>query len=123
MKEMLTEHEEQRDLVQWFDRTFPELKGRLFAIPNGGHRHKAVAAKQKLEGAQRGVPDLMLPIPVGSYHGLFIEMKRVKGGRTSPEQKDWLAFLSGQGYRAEVCKGAAEAIALIDSYLESYSQN
>lgn len=118
-----TEHAEQVTLVQWFDRTFPELKGRLFAIPNGGHRHKAVATKQKMEGQRPGVPDLCLPIPAGGYHGLFIELKRVKGGRVSPEQKDWMAFLSSQGYRAEVCNGAAEAIAVIDSYLESYSQN
>ena len=75
----------------------------------------------KAEGQRQGVPDLTLPVPSGSYHGLFIELKRVKGGRVSPEQKDWLAFLSGQGYRAEVCKGAVEAIAVINEYLASDS--
>ena len=38
------------------------LKGYLyFAIPNGGHRHPAVAAKLKAEGATPGVPDLFIP--------------------------------------------------------------
>lgn len=112
-----SEHAEQVTLVQWFNLSYPALKGRLFAVPNGEHRHVAVAARLKREGVVPGVPDLMLPVPSDGYHGLFIELKRAKGGRVSPEQKDWLAFLSEQGYRAEVCKGAAEAIAVIDSYL------
>lgn len=111
-----SEHAEQVSLVQWFDKEFPKLRGRLFAIPNGGHRHPAEAARLKLEGVRAGVPDLFLPVPAGGKHGLFIEMKREKGGRLSPEQKDWLAHLNEQGYRAEVCKGFEAAKAVIQDY-------
>lgn len=111
-----SEHAEQVSLVQWFDKEFPKLRGRLFAIPNGGHRHHAEAARLKLEGVRAGVPDLFLPVPAGGKHGLFIEMKREKGGRLSPEQKDWLAHLNEQGYRAEVCKGFEAAKAVIQDY-------
>lgn len=112
-----SEHAEQVSLVQWFDKEFPKLRGRLFAIPNGGHRHPAEAARLKLEGVRAGVPDLFLPVPAGGKHGLFIEMKREKGGRLSPEQKDWLTFLQAQGYEAQCCAGYFEAMSVVFAYL------
>ena len=54
------EHVEQAALFRWaeFARArLPELT-LLHAIPNGGHRHKATAARLKAEGVKRGVPDL-----------------------------------------------------------------
>jgi hypothetical protein len=42
-------------LVQWFRRTYPDV--RIFSVPNGGHRHPAVAAKMKATGVSSGVPD------------------------------------------------------------------
>ena len=113
-----TEHAEQVTLVQWFDTTYPQYAGRLFAIPNGGWRAKAQALKLQLEGVRSGVPDLFLPVAANGKHGLFIEMKRSKGGRLSPEQKDWLAYLSAAGYQAHCCAGFDEARACIVSYLE-----
>ena len=109
---------EQATLVRWFDATYPNLKNRIFAIPNGGSRHKVEAMRLKMEGVRAGVPDLFLPVATGGKHGLFIEMKRSKGGRLSPEQKDWLAYLSAAGYQAHCCAGFDEARACIVSYLE-----
>lgn len=108
---------EQSTLVAWFDRTHRALKGRLFAIPNGGKRHRATATQLRREGVRAGVPDLMLPVARRGYHGLFIEMKRVRGSQTSKEQKDWHVFLREQGYRVEVCKGHQIAMAVINEYL------
>ena len=39
---------------------YPELR-LLYAIPNGGHRHKAMSAELKAEGVKPGVPNLCLP--------------------------------------------------------------
>ena len=64
-----------------------------------------------------GFPDLFLPIPIAKWHGLFIELKRIKGGVVSPEQKDWIAFLQEQGYGAVVCKGWLEARNTLVDYL------
>lgn len=97
----------------------------LFAIPNGGSRRKLTgrvsleALRMRREGVRAGVPDLMLAIPSGSWHGLFIEMKRREksASRVSPDQKTWLERLQRRGYRAEICYGADEAIALIREYL------
>lgn len=112
-----TEHAEQVALVKWFDLQHKALRGRLVAIPNGGDRHPAVAAKLKAEGVRKGYPDLQLLLPASGYHGLLIELKRVKGGRVEPEQADWLDWLNQQGYMAIVCRGADEAREAIKGYL------
>lgn len=116
-KPVPTEHEEQKVVIQWFDVQHKRLKGRLFAVPNGGARHKAVAGKLKAEGVRPGVPDLWLPVPAGGFSGLVIEMKRLKGSSTSDEQLDWLDFLARQGFLAVICKGADAAIDTIQAYL------
>ena len=91
--------------------TFP-----LFAVPNGGDRNVIVASKLRAEGVRSGVPDLWLPIPMGKYAGLVIEMKRDKG-RTSKNQATWIAYLQERGYAVTVCFSAAEAVQSITDYL------
>jgi hypothetical protein len=54
------EHNLQVDCVQWFSLQYPSLRGRLFAVPNGGHRSKTEAARLKAEGVVAGVSDLIL---------------------------------------------------------------
>lgn len=113
-----TEHQEQAAVIRWFQSAYPAIKSRLFAIPNGSHKSRAAASKFSAEGLRSGVPDLMLPVPAGKYHGLFIEMKRAKGGRLSDTQKDWLDFLGSQGYMATACHGFEEAKEIISKYLK-----
>lgn len=117
----MTEHEEQvalMRLVEMHKGRWPEL-GMLYAIPNGGDRNMLVAKKLKAEGVKKGVPDLCLPIARGGYHGLYVELKRQKGGQVSAEQKAWISALRGQCYRAEVCKGATEAWDVIMEYVQA----
>lgn len=114
-----TEGQEQATLISWANmrvNKYPELR-LLFHIPNGGSRGKAEAAHFKSEGVKSGVPDLFLPVARGPYHGLFIELKRQKGGRVSEAQKKWLAALTVQGYAAVVAYGWKDAAAVIDDYL------
>jgi hypothetical protein len=94
---------------------YPELKG-LHAVPNGGHRHKAVAMKLKAEGVKPGVPDISLPVKRDPFTGLHIEMKTAKG-RVTENQRWWINFLKSQGRRVEVCRSFDEARALICEYL------
>ena len=111
-----TEHLEQVTLITWYRRTFKnEL---LIAIPNGGKRHIKTALSMKLEGVSKGFPDLFLPVPSSKYHGLFIELKRQKGGIVSKEQKSWLEYLNSVGYQSTVCKGFLEAKEVIECYLK-----
>lgn len=114
-----SEHLEQVQLVAMVEAAYPREAAMLFAIPNGGDRNILVAAKLKKEGVRRGVPDMFLALPRGGWHGLFIEMKRRRGGVVSPEQAAYIEALRAQGYRAEVCKGCDEALEVLRDYLSA----
>ena len=114
------EHDEQAALFAWAEANegrYPEL-ALLFAIPNGGHRHPAVAAQLKAEGVRAGVPDVLLLCRRGGYAGMALELKRRDHSNgPTPEQRDWLARLNAAGYKTVVCYGADEAIKAIMDYL------
>jgi hypothetical protein len=113
------ESQEQTMLFNWarlMENRMPEFR-MLYHIPNGGHRNKIVAAKLKAEGVRSGVPDICLPVARLGFHGLYVEMKRRKGAKTTPEQKEWIDALGKQGYCAVVCYGWDEAREAIENYL------
>lgn len=114
-----TEEQEQAAVIEWRDlmvAQFPDLED-LIHIPNGGWRSKSEAVRLKKIGVKPGVSDLFLPVPVGKYHGLWIEMKRMQGGRLRPAQKDWLNRMNRRGYLALRADGAEEAIGILSEYL------
>lgn len=86
----------------------------LFAIPNGQVR-PGVAREP---GIKAGVPDLFLPVARGGYHGLFVEMKALKG-RVRPEQVKWHKLLEAQGYCVRVCKGYNAAVITLGRYMQN----
>ena len=95
---------------------YPELQ-LMFHVANGGSRHPYEAHNLKEQGVKPGVPDICLPVARGGYHGLYIELKRLKGGRVEECQQWYLANLSRQGYKAVVCKGWEAARDVIEEYL------
>lgn len=97
-----SESQEQMLFVQWFKRTYPSI--RILSIPNGGHRHIAVAAKMKAEGQAKGVPDIFIPAWL-----CWIEFKKIKGGTLSPVQKDWIAYLEAIGHQVIIGRGFEDA--------------
>lgn len=118
------EDQEQAALFQWarlMERRIPEL-GLLFHIHQGAYRGKdrgAAVKRQKLaaQGVKPGVPDLLLPVPRGRYHGLWIEMK-VGTRKPTAHQRAWIGALCDQGYRVRVCWGMEAARDAILEYLE-----
>lgn len=121
MKEIIpTEHQEQCALFEWaawMEKQIPELH-LMHAIPNGGKRDIRTAARLKDEGVKPGVPDICLPVPRGGKHGLYIELKRRKGGSVSKEQQAWIRALMEQGYMCAVCHGWEKARETILEYLK-----
>lgn len=116
-----TEHAHQVAVFIWCSKhlkAHPELKW-LHAIPNGGERNPAVAARLKAEGVKSGVSDLCLPArcKVGAYVGLYIEMKK-PGGKESENQKEFGAFVQEQGYYYVCCDSWDKAVAIIKWYLD-----
>lgn len=114
-----TEAQEQTAVFNWatvMERRWPELR-LIHHCPNGGSRNAREAHNLRMQGVKAGIPDIFLPVARGGWHGLYIEMKRRKGGRLSDEQAAMLEALREQGYCAWVCKGANDAIELITEYL------
>ena len=114
------EHDEQVNLMKWWSLAchhFSVDEKLLFAIPNGGERNVIVASRLKAEGVRAGVPDLFLAQPNNGFHGLFIEMKKTKGGVVSDNQKCYLSLLKTSGYEVAVCHGWIEAKQTIEHYL------
>jgi len=125
----LSEHEEQVLLFAWskaYEYRYPEL-GLLYAIPNGaklswrrnpktGSRYSPEAQRLLAEGLRPGVPDTMLPVPRGIYHGAYCELK-VGKNKPTEEQSRWLEALHRQGYATCVAYGAGEAIRFYAEYL------
>lgn len=90
---------------------------RIFANPNGGKRDPRTAARLKAEGVKAGVPDITVAIPRPPFPGMYIELKRQHGGKTSVEQRDMLRELDAAGYHCVICRGADSAWAALIDYL------
>lgn len=112
-----TEAQEQAAFFKWA-KTYASLE-LMFHIPNGGSRSMSEGVRFKSMGVKRGVPDIFLPCRSddGRWPGLWIEMKRIKGGVISPEQEIWHNMLRAHGWRVEVCKGCEEAIKVTQQYI------
>jgi len=116
---ILSEHVEQREFVKYFRQKYLLNHGvKIFAIPNGGKRSKKVAMEMKLEGVDKGVPDLCVP-----EWFLYIEMKRVKKGYLSKEQKAYKEYLENCGYTVLVCKGCEDAIKKVDFFYKNNAES
>ena len=101
--------------VAWYKIRHPEL-GLLYAIANGGYRHKAEAANLKRQGIKAGMPDMCLPVARWGYHSMYIELKAV-GGKLSEKQRKCIGELEKEGNRVAICYGADEAIQALKNYL------
>jgi hypothetical protein len=105
------EDDEQQTFIAYLD-TRPQLK--YTAIPNNTYSpHMSVKVKNKKMGLRPGLPDMLVICP--DKWIAFVEMKRIKGGVVSPDQKLWIAAINSvPGIEARVCYGADDAIRFIE---------
>ena len=88
----MTEDELQKQVVSWLDVALP--KGCIYHhSPNEGTRHVQFKMKLKFMGTKFGWPDLEIFVPGDeAVHGMstsvFIELKRLKGGKLTPNQEE-----------------------------------
>jgi len=106
-----TEYLEHIEVASWL-----RVRGiRFHHSPNETYTTSYTAlAKNKRMGVSRGFPDLLVVLSSGL---VFIELKRVKGSRTSDEQTAWLEALTALGHRCAVCYGAKHAIQTLEGWL------
>ena len=111
------EHRIQCTCVRWFSLQYPQLDGRLFAVPNGGRRDAVTAAKLRAEGVVPGVSDLILLKSNHRYGALLIEMKTAKG-RQSASQRWWQSVISeNDEYKYVVCRSFDDFMREVTDYL------
>ena len=99
-----TEDDESKTLAQMLDLG----RYRYTHIANEMQGTWGARMRAKRLGVRPGFPDDVI---LNGKELVIIELKRMKGGKTSDEQKQWIEALSGvKGVRVGVCKGAEEAM-------------
>lgn len=118
-KIILTEAQEQKIIFRWIRSNqiqFPVLQ-LAYSTLNGVRLAPKLRKEMKEQGMRPGVPDIVLPAANKHYHGLYIELKREKGGVISAEQKHFMAMLKAESYLCVVCRGHKEAIKTIMDFI------
>jgi hypothetical protein len=108
------------------------LQDYSYMVPNGtqlaGSRNRRAAymASLKAQGFRVGVSDLVIAVPIGEYHGAYIELKRVReayagpaalASAIRPDQKDWLIKMHTMGYWVAVAYGDYDFRRQVRSYM------
>ena len=109
----VSEFAEQCAVIRYIGFRYPNV--RICSSAGGLFTTKTQAIKNVQAGYSAGFPDLFIYEPLGGYHGLAIEVKRI-GGRATEEQKEWIAALNDRGYFARFAYGFEQAKELIDGY-------
>lgn len=110
------ESHEAMALFTWAER-HPRIGGLLIHIPNEGRRDPITGGRLRRMGMRSGVSDYFLPVPVRPFAGLWLELKRLKGSKTTDEQLNWLAKMREQGYATGIGYGWLDAKRIIEEYL------
>lgn len=116
-----SEQQEQIEVFAWAKRwSAVNFKiGKLYASANGGKRNLITAVLLKKSGVKSGIPDIHLPVAMGVYHSLYIELKKSDGKiyDLSENQKWWINALREEGHQVSVCFGAKQACETIAQYM------
>lgn len=102
--------------VRWFTLQYPQYRGLLIHVPNGGSRNALEARNLKTQGVVPGVADLLLLLPRKGFGCLGIEMKYGQG-KQSDKQEEWERQFTASGNLYTVCRSIDEFIGTINSYL------
>ena len=110
------EHDIQCEIVRRLKEHSPDI---MFCATVGGVRLSMNQAKRmKAAGYLAGIPDMLFFEPRGEHVGLAIELK-AKRGRVSATQRDAIRRLTERGWRAVVCTGFDECVAVLRAYFDA----
>lgn len=85
---------------------------------NEGRRSPFEQFKIVYLGVSAGLPDLMIFLPRGKYHGLAIEVK-AKGNKPTEKQFTWLDSLENHcGWMARWTDNIEDGIKIVDLYFQ-----
>lgn len=66
---------------------------------------------------REGTPNLLLAIPCGGYHGLWLDVSIVETAKPSFSRLEVVAMLRSQGFRVDLCCGVDSARTAVERYL------
>jgi hypothetical protein len=107
----------QADAFQWFHNTFPNLRGLMYHVPNGGQMSGARGNKLKAMGVVSGIPDLEFHFWKRTF---FLECK-TPTGTLQENQKNIHTILHEHGFRVFVFRSLKEFQDLIYAIIEDKS--
>lgn len=113
---MKSEDAIQQECYIWFWNKYPELRGMLFHVPNGGTRDIREAKKMKQIGVTPGVSDLILLFNGTAY---CFELKTEKGVQ-STIQKEWAKKVSSQGINYYLIRSKDEFEVLVTKLIDGW---
>lgn len=95
------------DLIKTYRPKYEDLY-MVYSIPNGLKLHPLTAQKAVDSGLTKGIWDINIDVPRGTYHGAKMEIKTVKG-YLSTDQKKYKLYYEAKGYLCVVCRSCDEA--------------
>ncbi len=111
----LTEYQECVIFAQYLFTLQRQKRIGLFThIPEMHTMSHAQRTKNTMQGFNSGFPDYVILLKKGM---LLIEMKRVRGSKTYPEQLEWQEALNKIGIPSYICYGYDEAKEIVDKYI------
>ena len=110
------------NVVNWFNEKYPHLEDDFHHFANERKCTFNEGRTLKRMGVKKGVLDFHLALPMGEFHGLWLELK-VGKGKLSPEQAEFIRRKQSRGYVAKVAWGHEAAKEMIVSYLNEYQNN
>lgn len=114
VQKQMSETLSQNAFVRWCRSQTPPV---LVTSSGAGLLHGPHKLKQlKDRGYTNGTPDLLIPVPRGGYHSLWIEMKSPTG-RLRPAQVEFITALREMNHKVVVCRSTDDAIAETKAYL------
>lgn len=119
----MSEAEEQKAIVAYFRKAYPQYARSLRVSQSGGYRgagRKGAirTAQVTAMGGVTGESDISILIPRGGFGCLLLEHKSDEAMRGATEgQLDYIRYHNEIGNKALVTKGVGMAIATIDEYM------
>lgn len=107
----------QKACVAWFDNNINSSQAFLFAVPNGGSRHKLEAINLKRQGLRPGVSDLILIV---QDNIILLELKFNKG-KQSEHQKNFEQVVNALGFNYYIIRSLAEFKAVVGHFIIFHS--
>lgn len=110
---------EQQDLNSHCALLWPAEYQSMFHVVNEVKASKHYGGILNRRSRKKGVPDWHVAVPIGVYHGLYVELKQAHAGSLKAEQKTFLLRQQSLGYKCVVAYGFRAALEAIKDYLNN----